>query len=65
MQCRYCNDTGKYKKPNDEAKFDRLIDIEMDKAYPVNYAIAEKKAYDEVGFTVIDCPFCQKNGENK
>lgn len=58
MKCRYCKDTGKYKKPNNEEKFSQLIDVEMEKAYMVNYEMAEEKAYKEVGYTIIDCPFC-------
>lgn len=58
QKCRHCNGTGKYKKPNDQEKFDRLVDIEMEKAYYVNYAMAEEKAYKDVGYTIIDCPYC-------
>ena len=60
IKCHYCKNTGKYKKPNDQERFDRLVDAEMEKAYFVNYAIAEEKAYNTVGYTTIDCPFCQK-----
>lgn len=60
MNCRHCKDTGKYKKPNDQKKFDSLVDTEMEKAYFVNYDMAEEKAYKEVGYTLIDCPYCQK-----
>ena len=58
QKCWHCNGTGKYKKPNDQEKFDRLVDIEMEKAYYVNYAMAEEKAYKYVGYTIIDCPYC-------
>ncbi len=58
QKCRHCNGTGKYKKPNDQEKFDRLVDIEMEKAYYVNYAMAEEKAYKDVGYTINDCPYC-------
>ena len=60
MECVHCRDTGKYKKPKDKEKFDRLVDTEMDKAYMVNYAMAEEKAYKEVGYDLIDCPYCKK-----
>lgn len=63
MKCIHCNDTGKYKMPNNKEEFERLIDVEMEKAYFVNYDMAEKKAYERVGFTIIDCPFCNKNNE--
>lgn len=71
MKCRYCNDTGKYRKPKNQEKFDSLVDCEMEKAYFVNYDMAEKKAYKEVGYTLIDCPYCkqcstsQENEEEK
>lgn len=58
QKCRYCNGTGKYKKPNNMERFDRLVDIEMEKGYQVNYAMAEEKAYKNVGYMIIDCPFC-------
>ena len=60
MKCRYCKDTGKYKQPEDVERFERLIDIEMEKAYHVNYDMAEEKAYKAVGYTVIDCPYCSR-----
>lgn len=59
MKCTYCNGTKKYKKPNDQERFEKIIDNEMDKGYFVNYLIAEEKAYKEVGFTIIDCPYCK------
>ena len=59
MNCRYCKDTGQYRKPNDEKQFERLVDIEMEKAYFVNYDEAEEKAYKKVGFTIVDCPYCK------
>lgn len=58
MNCRYCNDTGKYRLPNDVKRFERLVELEMDKAYFVNYNMAMEKAYQKVGYTVIDCPYC-------
>lgn len=61
MNCSYCNNTGKYKKPNNQEKFDCLVDNEMEKAYFVNYAMAEEKAYKIVGYTLIDCPYCNNN----
>lgn len=61
MSCRYCHGTGVYKQPNDPDKFNELIDREMDKAYYVNYVMAEEKAYNQVGFTEVACPYCSKN----
>lgn len=50
MKCIYCNGTGKYKKPNDQEKFDNLVDCEMEKGYFVNLEMAEEKAYKAVGY---------------
>ncbi len=60
MKCNLCNGTGKYKKPNDEKEFDRLVDIEMDKGYQLNYAMAAEVVYKRIGYTVVDCPHCNK-----
>ena len=65
MKCNLCNGTGKYKKPNDEKEFDRLVDIEMDKGYHINYEMAAEKAYKHTGYTVIDCPHCVKPTDNQ
>lgn len=61
MKCTFCEGTGKYRKPKNQEKFDELVDIEMDKAYMVNYAMAEEKAYDIVGYDIVDCPFCKQD----
>ena len=61
MICQYCKDTKKYKKPNNQEQFNRIVDIEMEKAYFVNYQMAAEKAYKEVGFIIIDCPYCSGN----
>lgn len=58
MACMYCKGTGKYKRPKDLKKFEDYIDVEMEKEYYVNYVIAEKKAYEKIGYDVIDCPYC-------
>ena len=41
MHCRHCKGTGKYKQPNNQQLFDELVDMEMDKGYAVNCAMAE------------------------
>ncbi len=61
MNCNRCNDTGRYKEPKNKELFDRLVDSEIEKAYMVNYAMAEEKAYKEVGYNLVDCPFCNKS----
>ena len=60
MNCIYCNGTGKYKKPNNIEAFEDFVDREMDKAYHVNRMMAEKQAYKKFGYTIVDCPYCQK-----
>ena len=63
MKCTHCKGTGKYKQPNNREMFEKLIDIEMEKAYFVNYEMAAEKAYKEVGYTMIDCPFCSDKNQ--
>ena len=60
MKCPHCKDTKKYKKPNNQERFDRIVDTEMEKGYFVNYEMTEEKAYKEVGFTIVDCPYCSE-----
>ena len=59
MSCRHCKDTGKYKKPDNEKQFERIIEVEMEKAYFINYDVAEEKAYKKVGYTIVECPYCK------
>lgn len=65
MDCIYCKGTKKYKKANNEKEFDRLVDIEMDKGYHINYEMAAEKVYKRIGYTVIDCPHCAKSTDNE
>lgn len=58
MNCEFCNDTGKYKKPKNQERFDSLVDAELQKGYFVSPDMAMKKAYDKVGFTWEQCPYC-------
>lgn len=60
MKCKYCNDTGKYKKPNDQAKFDYLCDHLTETNGFCSQSMAETEAYKKVGYTLIDCPYCNK-----
>lgn len=64
-KCYFCDGTGKWKKPNNEEEFDRLIDIEMDKGYFVNGHMAREKAYIKVGFTIEKCPICNGTGKSE
>ena len=56
--CSYCRGTGKIKKPNDEEAFDQKFDLYADKSYFINLNEANEKALRDVGYTLIDCPFC-------
>lgn len=58
-KCYFCDGTGKYRRPKDEERFEKLVDREMEKGYFVNIAMAQEKAYKEVGYDIIDCPHCQ------
>ena len=58
--CQYCNGTGKIKVPNDEKMFEYYIELEMNKGYFADYRAAEEKAFEKVGFTVRECPYCQQ-----
>lgn len=60
MKCPYCKDTGKYKEPINREELERLIDIEVDKGYFVNRILAEHRLVKKVGYTLVDCPYCQK-----
>lgn len=62
MICPNCRGTGKIEKPQDQEKFDRLVEIEMDKAYFVSYDIAMKRVAGKVPFITVDCPKCGGKG---
>lgn len=47
--------------PHDKEKFDKIIDTEMEKGDFVSYYMAEEKAYKEVGYDLIDCPYCSQS----
>ena len=60
MKCSYCDGTGKFKKPLNDEEYDRKFDYYCDKAYFISMGEAREKALDDVGYTLIDCPYCQK-----
>lgn len=64
MKCSYCEGTGKFKKPNNDEEYSRRFDYYADKAYFISMGEAREKALDDVGYTLIDCPYC-KAGETK
>lgn len=64
MICTHCSGSRKYKKPNDQDMFDKIIDSEMEKGDFISYSMAEERAYKKVGYTLIDCPYCNKLGKN-
>lgn len=54
--CIKCDNTGRYKQPNDEAEFDRLFDY-YDRPGVLSLGQCYEKAINEVGYTVITpCP---------
>ena len=59
--CIGCNNTGKYKKPNDEQAFDRAFDRYADPGY-MSLGEAYNKAINEVGYTIVPCS-CEKRKE--
>lgn len=64
MKCKYCNDTGKYKKPKNQEKFDYLCDHLTETDGFCSPSMAEEKAYKKVGYTLIDCPHCCEPKDN-
>lgn len=62
-KCSYCDGTGKYKKPNNDEEYSRRFDWYEDKAYFISTGEAREKALNDVGYTLIDCPYCAKSGE--
>lgn len=60
--CSYCDGTGKFKQPNDEAQYEKLFDRYADKAYFISMGEAREKALADVGYTLIKCPNCGGTG---
>lgn len=60
VKCTLCDDTGKYKQPNDEKKFDRLFDLYEDHGFGSYQAYT--KAINKVGCIIVPCS-CQKGKE--
>ena len=59
-KCSYCDEPGKFKKPNDEERYSKKFDYYADKAYFISMGEARQKALADVGYTLIDCPYCPK-----
>lgn len=59
--CVGCSGTGKYKKPKDEEKFDRLFDY-YDRPGTLSLEQCYNNAINEVGYTIIPCS-CEKGKE--
>ena len=61
MKRPHCKDTKKYKKPNNQERFDRIVDTEMEKGYFVKYEMSEEKAYNKAS-----CPaFAESSNAKK
>lgn len=62
--CIFCDNTGKYLKPDDEELYDKAFDRYDDMGI-FNLDETRKKALKEVGYTVvIPCPHCHKSPED-
>ena len=62
MRCFYCESTGKFKKPLDEAKYEEVFD-KYDAMGSFSMGDCRKKALDEVGYELVVCPKCNGTGE--
>ncbi len=58
-KCFLCDGTGKYKKPNDEEKYNWRFDVY---AEFLSNGEARERALQEAGYTVIECPNCGGSG---
>jgi thymidylate kinase len=58
MNCHYCEGTGKYQKPLDEAGYAVYCDMFYDSGL-FNEKMARDMALLETGYEVIPCPFCE------
>lgn len=59
QNCWYCNGSGKYKKPIDEAAYDREFDRLFDVgSVPVDRC--REQALKASGYTIVTCPNCSK-----
>lgn len=57
--CIACENTGWYKDPNDRELFDKLVDkYDQMGIYTANDCY--NKAINEVGYTKIPCPYCER-----
>lgn len=59
-KCFWCDGTGKFKQPKDQEEFDRRFDY-YDKPGAV-LSDCRKKALEDVGYDVIECPYCDGSG---
>ncbi len=60
--CFYCDGTGKFKKPNDDEAFDKRFDHYDSMSYFISMGEMREKALEDVGYTLIDCPYCGGTG---
>ncbi len=62
-KCFWCDGTGKFKKPKDEAAYDKAFDHYDQLADFISMGEMREKALADVGYTVIECPYCGGSGE--
>ncbi len=60
--CSYCDGTGKFKKPNDADEFEKRFDYYDSKSYPLTMGEARDQALEDVGYSLIECPYCGGTG---
>lgn len=58
--CIACDNTGRYKQPNNKEYFDRLFDI-YDAPGTLTMNECYNKAINEVGYKIVSpCPYCNR-----
>lgn len=63
-KCYLCSGTGKYQKPKDGKEYDRVFD-KYDDMGIFSLGECRKKALDEVGYDVLECPNCKGTGKEE
>ena len=58
MRCSYCEGTGKFKSPLNEEEYEKRFDYYESKADFISMGQCRERALADVGYTLIDCPYC-------
>ena len=62
IPCFYCDGTGKYKEPLDDEAFDKRFDHYDSMAHFISMNEMRERALEDVGYRLIDCPYCGGTG---